>query len=62
MLTPEGRAKIADFGMASRSNSGLTLAGTMIGTPAYMSPEQFMVRRSIRAATSIRRALSCINS
>jgi tetratricopeptide (TPR) repeat protein len=36
----DGLLKILDFGVARVTDSSMTAAGTMLGTPDYMSPEQ----------------------
>ena len=40
LVTEDGRAKIADFGIAKLNLAHFTLPGRVMGTPAYMAPEQ----------------------
>jgi len=40
LITPDGHAKIADFGIAKLNQAQTTLPGEVLGSPAYMAPEQ----------------------
>ncbi len=41
LITSEGRAKIADFGIAKMAGTSVTQAGLLVGTPSFMAPELF---------------------
>ena len=52
MIDSEGWAIVTDFGIAKAGQSqGLTMTGTAIGTPYYMSPEQCAAKKELTGAS-----------
>ncbi len=59
LVDDEGWCVVTDFGIAKLAESeGLTTTGTMVGTPAYMSPEQCTSRDVTGASDQY--ALGCV--
>lgn len=55
LLTKDDKAILTDFGIAKNldSETDFTKAGTALGTPQYMSPEQITSKKTINSSTDI---------
>src|SRR3954453_17774564 len=50
LISPDGKAKLVDLGIATASErTQITAAGTVLGTPSYMAPEQLEGGRITKA-------------
>jgi predicted Ser/Thr protein kinase len=53
MVTRDGMVKVVDFGIARLADTSKTQTGTLLGTLAYMSPEQIRGERAADASVDI---------
>ena len=55
LLDAEGRAQVSDFGLAKllENKADVTVSGAVMGTPAYMAPEQCAGQHDIDARADI---------
>ncbi len=62
LISHDGTPLVTDFGLAKQSESetDLTRSGMLLGTPAYMSPEQASGRRNLVGPASDVYSLGCI--
>lgn len=62
LISPEGTPMVTDFGLAKQSGTevDLTRSGMLLGTPAYMAPEQAGGRRNLVGPASDVYSLGCI--
>src|SRR5262249_24986598 len=60
MFDEHGEPKLVDFGLAKRlEGDGISVPGTVMGTPAYMAPEQARGDSEITPAVDVY-ALGCV--
>jgi len=54
LLAPDGKLRVGDFGLARiAESSGITLSAEIVGSPAYMSPEQAAGRAPLDRRTDV---------
>jgi serine/threonine-protein kinase len=57
LMTPDGRPKLSDFGLClgteADQSEGVEDEGTIVGTPAYLAPEQATPRQGLGPATDV---------
>jgi serine/threonine-protein kinase len=62
LITKDGIPLVTDFGLAKQvsTDTDITRSGTVVGTPAYMSPEQASGRRGLVGPVSDVYSLGCV--